>query len=210
MRRTPIPAIILSGALLLGVSACDDKQDAGAPASSPAASASNPASAVSAGSAPAAPAGSSSAGPQARAAAESALKAPSRRSDIATLQYRPALSGSAATTIHVISLKRNGTGVQLTLWAKGSNTGDGVVMLANDLSTLPHLIDPSTRTKYSADTFTDSEGKTFAVMSEATSTNTAVPGQVEIRYTVPGQVKSVQLGIDGASGSHQQVAVPLS
>lgn len=208
MRRTPIPAMILSGALLLGVSACGDKQEA--PASSPAATASTPAPAVSAGSSSAGPAGSSSAGPQARAAAASALEAPSRGSDIATLQYRPALAGSAATTIHVTSLKRTGTGVLLTFWAKGSNPGDGVVMLANDLSTLPHLIDPSTRTKYSADTFTDSQGKTFAVTSEATSTNTAVPDQVEIRYTVPGSVKSVQLGIDGASGSHQQVAVPLS
>lgn len=206
MRRTLIPAMILSGSLLVGVAACGDKQDAGAAASSAVSTSSAPAPAPSS----TAPAGSSSAGPQADAAASSVLKAPARGADIATLQYRPALAGAVTTTIHVTGLKRSGTGVLLTFWAKGANPDDGIVMLVDDLSTLPHLIDPSSKTKYSADTFTDSAGKTYAVMSEATSTNTATPDQVEIRYTVPASVKNVELGINGASDSHQQVKVPLS
>lgn len=209
MRRTAIPAAILSAAVLLGAAACDGT-DSSAPAggSSTAASPGPTASSSTTSAAPATGPGSSD--PKAAAAASSVLaKAPSAAADIGTLQFRPSLAGSVTTILHVTGLHRSGNAVQLTFWAQGANPEDGTVMLAGDPTTMPYLVDPSSRTKYSVDTFTGADGKPWAIVSEAQSTSAGHPSQMEARYTVPASATSFQVGIDGAAGG-RTVTTPVA
>ncbi|AXE37850.1 hypothetical protein [Acidipropionibacterium virtanenii] len=207
MRRTLIPAALLSAGLLVGLSACDGSQTKGSAAASPSAS-SVTASPTATTSSVATTSGS--ADPKAQQAASSVLaKAPSAAADVGTLQFKPGMVGAVTTTLHVTGLHRSGNTLILTFWAQGANPDDGTVMLSQDPTTVPYLVDPSARTKHLVDTYTGADGKPWAVVSEAVSTNTDHPDQMEARYTVPGSTASFQVGIERAVGG-RTVTVPVS